>query len=176
MGYDILVDGYNVIKNNEMYRQLELKRLALARETLIRNLKNRYLHYDGRVTVVFDGSDKREQVTHEEHICVIYTRYGETADSVIVRLAAEARAAGRKVMMYSDDAEVKEAVTEQGGKSHSTGTLTNHLSAPPRDLARRVAHRQKVRRMYGLDPHWKYIEDDEEENRSPQRKKKKKRR
>ena len=42
MGCIILVDGYNVIKKNLMFQKLEIKSLALARDTLIRQLKNRY--------------------------------------------------------------------------------------------------------------------------------------
>src|SRR5450631_4151634 len=100
---DILVDGYNVIKNNLMFRTLETKSLAEARLLLIRQLQNRYRHTTYRVIVVFDGDGKHEQVSHEEHIRIIYSRYGETADSVIKRLSAEARSAGRLVQMYSDD-------------------------------------------------------------------------
>jgi predicted RNA-binding protein with PIN domain len=53
------------------------------------------------VVVVFDGDAASEQVSYERRICIIYSRHDETADSVIARLAAEARQAGREVEMYS---------------------------------------------------------------------------
>ena len=91
MDRDILVDGYNVIKNNLMFQTLVGKNFVYARELLVRQLKNRYRHSVERVTVVFDGDGNREQVTHDEHVRIIFSRYGETADCVIARLAAEAQ-------------------------------------------------------------------------------------
>src|SRR5690349_18723774 len=138
MACDILVDGYNVIKNNMMFHALEIKSLASARDLLIRQLKNRYRHTEHRVIVVFDGDGKREQVYHEDHIRIIFSRHGETADAVIVRLAAEARQTGRAVEMYSDDAEVRENVQQEGGNTRTTGGLTQQLTRGPHDVVTRV--------------------------------------
>ncbi|GAC1648934.1 MAG: ribosome-dependent mRNA decay endonuclease Rae1/YacP [Ktedonobacteraceae bacterium] len=170
---DILVDGYNVIKNNEMFKAMELKNFSSAREILIKQLHNKYRNTLHRVIVVFDGDGVSEQVNHEDHIRVIYSRHDETADNVIKRLAAEARKDGRNVVMYSDDEEVRSAVSEQGGNPLSTRTLTTKLNAAPRDVAIRSAHRQQARRIYGLDPTRK-AEDEEVPYHPPQRKKKKK--
>jgi predicted RNA-binding protein with PIN domain len=159
MARDILVDGYNVIKNNMMFHALEIKNLASARDLLVRQLKNRYRHTDHRVTVVFDGDGKREQVYHEDHIRIIFSQHGETADAVIVRLAAQARQAGRDVEMYSDDAEVRENVQQEGGNTRATGQLTQHLTRGPRDMAARVMHRQAMRKMYGIDPMYKMVDE-----------------
>src|SRR5258708_7512664 len=98
MGCIILVDGYNVIKKNLMFQQLEIKNLALARDTLIRQLKNRYRQTPYQVIVVFDGNDTQGRVSHDEHIRIIFSRHDQTADSVIARLAAEAHKAGRQVI------------------------------------------------------------------------------
>ncbi len=172
---DILIDGYNVIKNNEMFKAMELKNFSSARSILIKQLSNKYRETIHRVIVVFDGDGDLEQVSHEEHIRIIFSRYNETADNVIKRLAAEARQAGRDVIMYSDDEEVRQAVTEHGGKPLSTHTLTTRLNAAPRDVAIRSAHRQQARRIYGIDPSRK-AEDEEETYRPQYHKKKKKRR
>jgi predicted RNA-binding protein with PIN domain len=159
MGHDVLVDGYNVIKNNPMFRALEMKNLAAARASLIRQLQNRFSRTEHHVIVVFDGNGDKEQVSHEEHIRVVFSRYGEAADSVIIRLAAQARLAGREVEMYSDDWEVKQSVVEQGGAARTTEQLTTQLNAAPDALVHRVMHRQAMRRVYGIDP--KYKGDDE---------------
>ncbi len=159
MEHEILVDGYNVIKNSEMFRALEIKNRAEARRLLIRQLHNRYRFETCRITVVFDGDGAREQISHEEHIRIIYSRHGETADQVIARLAAEARTKGCVVEMYSNDMEVRHAVKEQGGTAHSTQHLVRHLNAAPNDVAYRIRHRQEMRKIYGIDPAHK-IEDE----------------
>jgi predicted RNA-binding protein with PIN domain len=164
MEWDILVDGYNVIKNNLMFRSLEYRNLAEARNLLIRQLKNRYRSTCHRVIVVFDGNGADEQVSHDDHIRIVYTRYGETADSVIVRLVAEARQAGRHVEMYSDDGEIRASVIEQKGSVQTTRQLMTQLNAAPRDVAQRSSHRQAMRRLYGLDPAYK---DEDEQNDMP---------
>ncbi len=172
---DILVDGYNVIKNNEMFKAMELKNFSSARVILIKQLHNKYRDTLHRVIVVFDGDGDAEKVSHEDHIRIIYSRYNETADNVIKRLAAEAHQSGREVVMYSDDEEVRQAVSEQGGNPLSTHTLTTKLNAAPRDVAIRSAHRQQARRIYGLDPSRK-AEDEESYPQHQHNKKKKKRR
>jgi predicted RNA-binding protein with PIN domain len=161
MGCDILVDGYNVIKKNSMFQLLETKNLAVARDTLIKQLKNRYRHTMHRVTVVFDGNGPREQVSHNEHIRIIFSRQGETADRVIARLAAEARGHGREILVYSDDIEVQQSVIEQGGKKHTTQHLTKYLNAAPQDVETRAKHRMAMRHEYGLDPTAKWKDDEE---------------
>ncbi len=151
MGRDILVDGYNVIKNSASFASVEVRNQAAAREALITQLVSRYRHTPHRVIVVFDGDGASEQVSHDRRICIIFSRHSETADSVIARLAAEAHHAGREVEMYSNDGEVQRAVTQQGGEAHTTGQLMKQLNAPPRDVERRYRQRMAQRRRYGLD-------------------------
>ncbi|HJT57014.1 MAG TPA: NYN domain-containing protein [Ktedonobacteraceae bacterium] len=161
MGRTILVDGYNVIKRSPAFQVLEAKNLALARQQLITQLVNRYRHTPHQVTVVFDGNSEIEQVQYERRIRIMYSRHGETADSVIARLATAARQEGREVEMYSDDREVQQTVARQGGNVHSTGQLTDQLHAAPRDVARRTRHRIAMRKKYGLDPMYYDGDDDE---------------
>ena len=161
MDKDILVDGYNVIQNNLMFQSLVNKHFGDARELLIQQLKNRYRHTMFRVIVVFDGNGPREQVRYDEHIRIIFSRQGETADQVIARLTSEAHMSGRIVEMYSDDQEVRNSVLEQGGSIGSTKQLTRNLTAAPHDMYQRSRHRQIMRRLYGIDPTYK---DDNEES------------
>lgn len=173
MGLEILVDGYNIIRNNEMFRFMEIQSMAEARILLIKQLHNRYRHQACRVTVVFDGSGAREQVRHQDHIRIIFSQHGETADQVIARLVTEARAAGHQVEMYSNDTEVRQSVTEKGGRVRSVNQLVQKLTAAPDDVAYRVAYRQKMRRMYGIDP---WVKPDDDVDPPPLRGKKQKRR
>ena len=151
MGRDILVDGYNIIKRDPSFQTLAAKNLAAARQLLINQLVNRYRHTPHQVIVVFDGNGANEQTVHERRVRIIYSRAGETADSVIARLATTAQAVGREVEIFSDDIEVQMSVARQGG-ARSAGQLSKHLNAPPSNLARLSRHRQQVRRQYGLDP------------------------
>ena len=163
MGRDILVDGYNIIKNSAAFQIVEVRNLAAARVALVTQLVNRYRHTPHHVLLVFDGDGASEQVSHDRRIRIIYSRHGETADIVIARLAAEARAAGREIEMYSNDGEVRQAVSRQGGSVHSVEQLTSQFNTPSRDVARRARHRIAVRQKYGLDPN--YDPDDEPEPR-----------
>lgn len=149
---DILVDGYNVIKNNAMFQAMEIKNFSYARALLIRQLHNKFRFTSHQVIVVFDGDGDYEDVSHQDHIRIIYSRHDQIADDVIKRLSAEAKIAGRVVLMYSDDMDVREGVSLQGGTPLPTQDLTRKLNEAPRDVAIRSAHRQHARRIYGIDP------------------------
>ena len=171
MGYDILVDGYNVIKNSEPFRSAQKHGLAHARALLVKQLISKYRHTPYQVTVVFDGDGVHEQITHEQRVRVIYSQRGETADRVIMRLAAQACEAGRAVETISNDLEVRHSVTESGAEVRSTGQLTRQLNAPSPDVERKFRHRQKANRIYGLNPALKDW-DDEAFSSAPRRGKK----
>lgn len=183
MGRDILVDGYNIINRKgrlsvpitSAQRSGGPINLSAARNQLITQLVNRYRHTPHHVIVVFDGDGATEQTSYDRRIRIIYSRYGETADSVIARLAAEARASGREVEMYSDDTEVQQVVAGQGGDVYTSTQLTDSLNAAPRDVARRYRHRQAMRRKYGLDPAYD-PGDETDAPRSPRGKKRRPRR
>ena len=174
MGHDVLVDGYNVIKNHLMFQTIERKNLARARELLIQQLKNRFRFTDHRVIVVFDGSGAQEQVSHQDHICIIFSRHDESADRVIMRLATQARLVGRKVEMYSNDGEIKHNVVAQGGTVRTTEQLTRQFNAAPTDLIQRVKHRQTMKSQYGLDPRYKAVDEEPDPPPAYRKKKKKK--
>lgn len=177
MGRDILVDGYNVIKRAPSFQAVRAQSLAAARAQLIVSLRNRYRHTPHQVIVVFDGDETLEQTSHEQRIRIIYSRHGETADSVIARLAALARLNGREVEMYSDDCEVQQSVTSQGGIAQTARQLEQEMHAAPRDIARRARHRAAVRHKYGLDTNTFGKDCDEDElPRTPSKRKKKKHR
>ncbi len=174
MGHDILVDGYNVINRDASFQTLGAKDLAAARQLLINQLVNRYRHTPYQVIIVFDGNGTSEQTIQDRRVRIIFSPAGETADSVIARLATTARAAGREVEIYSDDREVQQSVSRQGGSALSIGQLTKHLNAAPANLARLSHHRQRVRRQYGLDSPRNDQDDDEYQPPSSHGRKKKK--
>lgn len=174
VGRDILVDGYNVIKRAASFRAAHAQSLAAARAQLITLLVNRYRHTPYQVIVVFDGDAALEQTSHDRRIRIIYSCHGETADSVIARLAASARSAGRDIEIYSDDIEVQQSATLQGGTAQTTSQLERQMYAAPRDVEKRTRHRVAMRRKYGLDSQ-SFPDEEDEPPRSSGKKKNKRR-
>ncbi len=86
----LLVDGHSIIFAWPELRLLHTRRTALARDALVRQLRD-YQDWTGtRVVVVFDG--RGSAVSHEAapgEIQVFYSRSGQTADSIIERLASK---------------------------------------------------------------------------------------
>lgn len=160
MGRDILVDGYNVIKNSEPFRSAQKHGLAHARALLVKQLSSTYRHTPYQVTVVFDGDGVHEQILHEQRVRIIYSQKGETADRVIMRLAAQACEAGREVETISNDLEVRHSVIASGAEVRSTSQLTQQLNAASPDVERKFRHRQKAIHAYGLNPALKDRDED----------------
>ena len=107
---DIIIDGYNLIGNEhglrgdlEHQRNWLLQRLSLYQEARGHN-----------VVVVFDGwkSGLMDEVSEtKQGIRIVFSRQGEKADSVIVRLA---RAKGSGCVVVTSDREVRRAVEKFG--------------------------------------------------------------
>ena len=86
----LLVDGHSIIFAWPELRLLHDRRTSLAREALIKQLRD-YQDWSGiKVVVVFDG--RGASVSHEAEpgeIQIFYSRVGQTADSIIERLASK---------------------------------------------------------------------------------------
>jgi uncharacterized protein len=86
----LIVDGHSVIFAWPELRKLHARRSELAREALIKQLRD-YQDWTGvRVVVVFDGKGKRIDATsHRGEVQIFYSRSGQTADAIIERLASK---------------------------------------------------------------------------------------
>ena len=120
---EIIIDGYNLIGSEYgLYGVLEHKRNWLV-ERLGQYQKIK--RFD--VTVVFDGwrsGQTREAAEKFGGISVIYSRQGEKADSVIVRMARE-KSAGAVVV--SSDREIRNAVERSGAVAVSAAEFNQIL-------------------------------------------------
>lgn len=100
-----IIDGYNVIN---AWPELMAMRdnLAYARDRLIHILAE-YGAYEGYdVTIVFDALFTEKEQTYEkinDHLYLIYTDEGETADSYIEKLAYTLVREGREVHVVTSD-------------------------------------------------------------------------
>lgn len=85
----LIVDGHSVIFAWPELRKLHKRKSSLARETLIKQLRNYQDWSDVRVIVVFDGKGAKIDMTAQPHeIQIFYSRAGQTADAIIERLAS----------------------------------------------------------------------------------------
>lgn len=90
---DVIIDGYNLVANQQGLRgALEHKRNGLVQQLA------RYQKAKGFfISVVFDGwkaGQVHEMSEKVDGVTVIFSRQGEKADSVVVRLALQ-RGSGR---------------------------------------------------------------------------------
>jgi predicted RNA-binding protein with PIN domain len=86
----LIVDGHSAIFAWRELQRLHDRRSSLARDALVKKLRD-YQDYSGvRVVIVFDGAGA---VTTEDSepggVQVFYSRSGQAADSVIERLASK---------------------------------------------------------------------------------------
>lgn len=111
----IIVDGYNVINRESRYRQYK-EDLETARVKLIEDLVDYEALEDCDVAVVFDGSGGFGNLEKKKNILgvdVYFTRGSQTADSLIERLAYEAKE-NRNVIVVTADYDQQKAVFSEG--------------------------------------------------------------
>ena len=86
----LIVDGHSVIFDWPELRKLHQRRSSLAREELVKMLRHYQDRTDVRVVVVFDGKGERVSETADPHdVHIFYSRSGQTADTIIERLAGK---------------------------------------------------------------------------------------
>lgn len=99
----LIVDGHSVIFAWPELRELHARRTSLARDALVRKLRD-YQDWTGvRVVVVFDGRGTSVDASAEPgEIQIFYSRAGQTADSVVERLASKYGSQYRLLVATSD--------------------------------------------------------------------------
>jgi len=119
----LIVDGHSIIFAWPELRKLHEHRSALARDMLIKQLRD-YQDWSGvRVVVVFDGRGSRVGVsTDPGEVQIFYSRRGQTADEIVERLAG--KYAGRfDVVVATADAKEQATVSSFGASCVSTEGL-----------------------------------------------------
>lgn len=86
----LIVDGHSVIFAWPELRELHARRTSLAREALVRRLRD-YQDWTGvHVVVVFDGKGSSSNESSEPgEIQIFYSRAGQSADAIIERFASK---------------------------------------------------------------------------------------
>jgi predicted RNA-binding protein with PIN domain len=146
----ILIDGYNVSRNMGGSRLEDGVTLATARENLLAMVRSRFRGTPYKVIVVFDGAGERETCEPLKGLApgsqYIFTQCGTLADAVIVRLSAQAAAAGDAVRVCTNDLEVRDATTPHGATHTPVAEMVARLNAPDRHTEKRLKHAAYVRR------------------------------
>jgi predicted RNA-binding protein with PIN domain len=129
----LLVDGHSIIFAWPELRLLHERRPSLAREALIRQLRD-FQDWSGiQVVAVFDGRGPAvSQEAEPGEIQVFYSRAGQTADSIIERLASKYAERFRLIVATGDYLE-QETAGASGAETVSPEGLRDLLrDARPR--------------------------------------------
>jgi predicted RNA-binding protein with PIN domain len=126
-GRYLIVDGHSVIFAWPELRKLHSRRSSLAREALIKDLRD-YQDWTGvRVVVVFDGKGRKIETTSDvADVQVFYSRTGQTADAIIERLASK-YAKRFELMVATSDSMEGETVEACGAEWISPEALRSLL-------------------------------------------------
>ena len=119
----LIVDGHSVIFAWPELRQLHARRTSLARDALVKKLRD-YQDWTGvRVAVVFDGKGSTVSTSSDPgEIQIFFSREGQTADSVIERLASK-YASRFKLLVATSDVLEQETASASGAECISAEAL-----------------------------------------------------
>ena len=125
----LIVDGHSVIFAWPELRALHERRTSLARDALVRKLRD-YQDWTGvRVVVVFDGKGSAVDASSDPgEIQIFYSRDGQSADSIVERLASKYGSQYHLLIATSDYLE-QETVSACGAEYVSAEGLRGLLSA-----------------------------------------------
>ena len=128
----LIVDGHSVIFAWPELRKLHARRSSLARETLVKQLRDYQDWTRVHIVVVFDGKGKKVEATSDPaDVQIFYSRSGQSADSIIERLASK-YAKRYELMVATSDSMEAETVHACGAESISPDGLRELLASARR--------------------------------------------
>lgn len=123
----LIVDGHSIIFAWPELRNLHDRRPNLARDALIKKLRDYQDWSDENVVAVFDGQGSRVSETADPHdVQVFYARRSQSADAIIERLACK-YAERFDVTVATSDLLEMETVNACGGACISPEDLRERL-------------------------------------------------
>jgi len=134
----LIVDGYNIIGSWESLKKLKEKDFGSARDQLISILTPFYPWCWERIIIVFDG--RSFAWDDHEGIEVVFTEAGESADTLIERLAAGLAAYSRVEVATSDFAELR-AASALGATVLSAPALEERLKVEREAFSEQLARK-----------------------------------
>ena len=135
----LLVDGHSVIFAWPELRALHVRRMAAARDALVKLLTDYQDQSGVQVVLVFDGQGARASEAGEPGgIQVFYAAADRTADGVIERLVAKYADTCRLIVATSDHLEQQTAISFGAAGCVSAEGLRDVLAAATREFDRRA--------------------------------------
>ena len=128
MSIHIIIDGYNLIRQSKRLSILDLQDIQLGRDTLVDMLAAYKKAKRHRITVVFDGTTAplfSQQRDRRKGISIIFSRKGESADSVIKKMAYKER---QRALVVSSDQDIVQSATANGAATVSANDFENKLT------------------------------------------------
>lgn len=133
----ILVDGFSLLHAWPELAEGQARHSAAAREALIQELTHYHDATGTPVTIFFDGAGapKGTPQTHStRQVEVLYSRAGQTADSMIERAAYRLSQLGEVLVITNDFAE-RDTVNSFGGMAQSCENFLRMMGEANRDMA-----------------------------------------
>ena len=127
MGIHIVIDGYNLIRQSPRFSELDRQDLQAGRDALVEALVAYKKVKAYRITVVFDGTAAFTGMPRRDvhkGISLRYSSHGETADSVIKRMAENEK---EKLMVVTSDQEIVRYAETMGATTIGSVEFENRL-------------------------------------------------
>jgi len=128
MSIHIIIDGYNLIRRSSSLSTLDQQDIQLGREALLDTLETYKRIKRHKITVVFDGTNSSPfalQKNQIKGIKVKFSRSGETADTVIKRMAASER---EKALVVSSDLDLVNFAASTGAATISSSAFEEKIA------------------------------------------------
>ena len=138
MAVHIIIDGYNFIRQSMASRFLDTRDLQAEREVLIDSLIDYRRRKRHAVTVVFDGTRAPSGLTRKDEVRgveIVFSAAGQTADTVIKRLAAREK---EKALVVSSDRDISDFAVAQGATVIPSEVFENKLYSAPEETTEAV--------------------------------------
>ena len=128
MSIHIIIDGYNLIRQSNRLSILDLQDIQLGRDALVDMLAAYKKVKSHRITVVFDGTTAplfSQQRNRLKGITIIFSHHGESADTVIKKMA---RKEGQAALVVSSDQDIVQSAAASGAATVSANDFENKLT------------------------------------------------
>ncbi len=134
MSLHIIIDGYNLIYQSDRLSAFVHRDFQRGREALIRTLSDYKRIKPHKISVVFDGANAPGFAKHKDYnkgIEIKFSQRGETADTVIKRMAAREK---ERALIVSSDREIINFAASQGAATISSSLFEEKITfAAPGD-------------------------------------------
>jgi predicted RNA-binding protein with PIN domain len=128
MSIHIIIDGYNLIRQSTRLSILDLQDIQSGRDALVDMLAAYKRIKSHRITVVFDGTTApllSKQRDRSKGISIIFSHKGESADSVIKKMARKER---QGALVVSSDQDIVQSAEASGATAVDANEFEKRLT------------------------------------------------